>query len=119
MSTFKGTEKAVGTTAAGAEAGNAVGLDSLTRRFTPSGPLSLLRSRPISCRSLPAAALIVAGALLLMVSGCRTNVYILGPAPDRLTILNGTFWRSAGGEGATNVSNQVSGGGSPQLKVSP
>jgi hypothetical protein len=39
------------------------------RRFTPVGPLSLLRSRPISCRPLPAAALIVAGAFLC--AGCR------------------------------------------------
>jgi hypothetical protein len=41
----------------------------------------------------------------------------LDPAPEKITVLNGVFWRSAGGEGTGSVSNAISGGGSPQIKA--
>lgn len=78
-------------------------------RHSQPGPL------PGICVST--AALLVVAAFL---TGCRTNVYIMGldPAPEKITVLNGVFWRSAGGEGTGAVSNAISGGGSPQVKVS-
>jgi hypothetical protein len=87
------------------------------RSLLPSTPfaaaLHLLRPRNQSGASpagaFHAALLLVAGALFL--SGCQTRIFIYGTPPERVTILNGTFWRSAGGEGASNVSNRVTGGG--------
>jgi len=60
---------------------------------------------------LPLAIAAAGAGLLLLASGCVTRVYVFGePTPESVTILNGTFWRSAGGMDAASVSNSVSGG---------
>lgn len=79
-------------------------------------------NRPTATASPPSPVLrrvlsALAVAAVLLAAGCRTNVYIIGTPPERVTILNGTFWRSAGGEGTGTVSNAVSGGAT--LKVTP
>lgn len=64
---------------------------------------------PLGVSAIMPALAVVAG--LLLMSGCVTRVYVFGePTPDSVTILNGTFWRSAGGTDAASVSNSVSGG---------
>lgn len=73
--------------------------------FRPSSRLRI----PLGASAIMPALAAVTGIILM--SGCVTRVYVIGdPPPDSITILNGTFWRSAGGMDAASVSNSVSGG---------
>lgn len=80
-------------------------IQAITNAFHPPDR----RRLPLGLGAIMPALAVVAGLFLL--AGCVTRVYVFGePTPESITILNGTFWRSAGGMDAASVSNSVSGG---------